>query len=417
MSLSNFPIEIDTFKQFVDITTADVFTMMRYKTLREKTSLTPTEQSELISLVTQLSNKLITASDINKITDSIVALQRFTKDNVDQYFKDAQESALLEFDAMLSKFTYRGEYNPTTQYYRMNMVKSSGHLYFCIQDALNKAPTNTDYWIKIAEKGDKGDPGLGLRFTGLFDINRAYNENDAVAYNSEEGYAIYYCLTPCIGVAPTNTDYWAVFMSVAQMSSIIGNMDELETENKSSIVNAINEVVTLALSKANEEHNHVVEDITNFPELANVALSGDYEDLNNTPTIPTVINNLTSEDTTEALSAAQGKILKDEITSHKAENATLNQLGHVNHAVLTATLDTSWSGSSAPYTKTISVSGILSTDVPFIDIVMSGTYATDTARQEAWGYIYRAVTGADSITFYATDKPTVDLPIQIKVVR
>ena len=106
-----------------------------------------------------------------------------------------------------------------------------------------------------------------------------------------------------------------------------------------------------------------------------------------------------------------------ELAAHKAENATLNQLGHVNHAVLTATLDTSWSGSSAPYTKTISVSGILSTDVPFIDIVMSGTYATDTARQEAWGYIYRAVTANGSITFYATDKPTVSLPLQIKVVR
>ncbi len=109
--------------------------------------------------------------------------------------------------------------------------------------------------------------------------------------------------------------------------------------------------------------------------------------------------------------------IEGEVDSHKAENATLNQLGHVNHAVLTATLDTSWSGSSAPYTKTISASGILSTDVPFIDIVMSGIYATDTARQEAWGYIYRAVTADNDITFYATDKPTVSLPLQIKVVR
>lgn len=117
--------------------------------------------------------------------------------------------------------------------------------------------------------------------------------------------------------------------------------------------------------------------------------------------------------------ATKGEVeqVSDELTSHKAENATLNQLGHVNHAVLTATLDTSWSGSSAPYTKTISVSGILSTDVPFIDIVMSGTYATDTARQEAWGCIYRAVTADNAITFYATDKPTVNLPLQIKVVR
>ena len=109
--------------------------------------------------------------------------------------------------------------------------------------------------------------------------------------------------------------------------------------------------------------------------------------------------------------------LKDEIDSHKAEKANLSTLGHVNHAVLTATLNTTWSGSSAPYSKTVSVSGILATDTPIVDVVMSGTYSTDEARAEAWGYIYRAVTAKGSITFYATEKPTVSLPIQIKVVR
>jgi len=109
--------------------------------------------------------------------------------------------------------------------------------------------------------------------------------------------------------------------------------------------------------------------------------------------------------------------LKDEIDSHLAEKANLSVLGHVNHAVLTATLDTTWSGTSAPYSKTVTVSGILATDTPIIDVVMSGTYSTDEARIEAWGYIYRAVTDNDSITFYATEKPTVSLPIQIKVVR
>lgn len=114
---------------------------------------------------------------------------------------------------------------------------------------------------------------------------------------------------------------------------------------------------------------------------------------------------------------ANGKTLQNDRDSHLAEKANLSVLGHVNHAVLTATLNTTWSGSSAPYTKTVSVNGILSTDTPIIDVVMSGTYSTDAARTEAWGYIYRAVTGANSITFYATDKPTVNLPIQIRVVR
>lgn len=85
---------------------------------------------------------------------------------------------------------------------------------------------------------------------------------------------------------------------------------------------------------------------------------------------------------------------------------------HIN-----VTLDTSWVGSAAPYSNSVTVTGILETDTPIIDVVMSGTYSTDEARIEAWGYIYRAVTANGSITFYAIEKPTVSLPIQIKVVR
>jgi len=86
--------------------------------------------------------------------------------------------------------------------------------------------------------------------------------------------------------------------------------------------------------------------------------------------------------------------------------------------VYTATIQAAnWSGSEAPFSQSVSVSGILSTDTPIIDVVMSGTYGTDIERSSQWNYVYRAVTGANSITFYAKTKPTIDLPIQIKVVR
>ena len=114
---------------------------------------------------------------------------------------------------------------------------------------------------------------------------------------------------------------------------------------------------------------------------------------------------------------AEVDAVQSNLDSHKAENATLSALGHVKHGIINVTLDTTWSGTSAPFSKTVTVSGILATDTPIIDIVMSGTYSTDEARIEAWGYIYRAVTANGSITFYATEKPTVSLPIQIKVVR
>lgn len=118
---------------------------------------------------------------------------------------------------------------------------------------------------------------------------------------------------------------------------------------------------------------------------------------------------------TEDNKSVQQKI--DDFTSHLAKNATLSEKGHVNHGIYNVTLDTTWSGSSAPFSKTQTVTGILATDTPIVDVVMSGTYATDEARQEAWSNIYRITTANNSITLYAKEKPTVNLPIQLKVVR
>ena len=83
----------------------------------------------------------------------------------------------------------------------------------------------------------------------------------------------------------------------------------------------------------------------------------------------------------------------------------------------TGTLSTSWTGSAAPYTQAVTVSGILSTDRPILDMVCSGTYATDQSREEGWLNIYRAVTAANKITFYAHEKPTVSIPFYAQVTR
>jgi hypothetical protein len=103
---------------------------------------------------------------------------------------------------------------------------------------------------------------------------------------------------------------------------------------------------------------------------------------------------------------------------HAETRAAFGELGHVYHATLTATLNTDdWTGTEAPFAQIQEVSGILATDAPIVDVVLSGDWEVDEARLEAWGYIYRIVTSEDSITAYAREKPEVALPLQLKVVR
>jgi len=102
---------------------------------------------------------------------------------------------------------------------------------------------------------------------------------------------------------------------------------------------------------------------------------------------------------------------------------TLAEIGaapasHSHQVTLTATLNTSgWMGIEAPFAQIQQVSGILATDVPIVDVVLSGDWGVDEARLEAWGYIYRITTSNNSITVYAREKPEVALPLQLKVVR
>jgi hypothetical protein len=65
------------------------------------------------------------------------------------------------------------------------------------------------------------------------------------------------------------------------------------------------------------------------------------------------------------------------------------------------------------------VSGVLSTDKPLIDIDLSSVAFGDVeAKQTEYAKIYRvAATDDDEITFYALEAPTEELVINIKVVR
>ena len=92
--------------------------------------------------------------------------------------------------------------------------------------------------------------------------------------------------------------------------------------------------------------------------------------------------------------------------------------GKATAALYTLTLPSSgWTGDAAPYTQEVTVTGITAADTPLVDIVQTGTEDTDEPMREAWGVVTRIVTGAGKITAYASEKPTVDVPIQLKVVK
>jgi hypothetical protein len=116
---------------------------------------------------------------------------------------------------------------------------------------------------------------------------------------------------------------------------------------------------------------------------------------------------------------ADNKYMTPERTAQAIAELTPAETGLANVVYLTTTIATgNWSGTD-PVTAVKTVSGVLSTDKPLIDIDLSAVAFADVEdKQTEYAKIYRvAATDDDEITFYALEAPTEELVIQIKVVR
>lgn len=75
-----------------------------------------------------------------------------------------------------------------------------------------------------------------------------------------------------------------------------------------------------------------------------------------------------------------------------------------------------WIGSAAPYSQTVDVAGILSTDTPVLVKALSGTEteAVVKAYNKAFGFIFAGETGTGTVTFKTYKKPVTDLTVGLK---
>ena len=125
-------------------------------------------------------------------------------DNEDQRIED--ENDRLERH---ENFIHKGEYDETETYKPYNIVEHKGSSYKCIQEATGIGPENEDYWTLMSQKGDSG---LGLTFRGEWDPSVEYFVDDAVSHQG----VMYHCIEDHSDAEPPNTSYWEEIFSASQ---------------------------------------------------------------------------------------------------------------------------------------------------------------------------------------------------------
>lgn len=106
----------------------------------------------------------------------------------------------------------------------------------------------------------------------------------------------------------------------------------------------------------------------------------------------------------------------NEIVTRNNVNRRLDEIEEMLKSY-TVNIPVNWSGSSAPYTQTVSLEGIKSTDSTIADISLSDTTSTALSELDAWGCISKITTNEGSITITCLErKPEISFNIQLKVV-
>lgn len=204
LALTNFPNTPDSFVSMLNMLASDGTLVTQYQTAM-KNGDTATAQTILAS-IPNASQKIITAEKLNKYSDAIVALERFWVTDIEPYIDTKQ----TEWENTIDLFSYIGEYSPSTQYQKNNLVDYTVSglklIYICTAlPPVGTVPNNTSYWRALTVQGVKGDSGVGLSFVFEWSALTAYSVQNVVSYEN----ALWGCIVPNTNQAPSEvSSYW-----------------------------------------------------------------------------------------------------------------------------------------------------------------------------------------------------------------
>ena len=171
----------------------------------------------------------------------------------------------------------------------------------------------------------------------------------------------------------------------------IGAVPSFRTINSKPLISDI-ELSCADIGAATENHNHNFNSITEKP----TSLEG-YGIADAVPVSRTI----------------NGENLSQNIS------LTANDLGAATIVKFTTNISTNWvDGGNGSYLQTVDIAGILATDTPIVDLILSDVLEDSKAQIAAWNCISRIKTADGSITLYCfEEKPTVAINVQLLCVR
>ena len=210
LPLTNFPSNIDTFTTWLNIVASDGVLIQQYQDAIQAGNTTLANQ--ILTQIPQVTQKIITATDLNKLSQAMLAIERFYLTDIEPYIETQQQSWLTA----IQQFSYKGVWQNGTSYVVNNMVSytvSGLNLIYIATSTppVGTAPTNTQYWRVLTIQGQPGSSGDGLSYRQEWNSSTTYSTNDAATYDG----AVWMALQSSQNRLPDSSpQYWRLIMNL-----------------------------------------------------------------------------------------------------------------------------------------------------------------------------------------------------------
>lgn len=209
LPLTQFPSNgIDIFPNYQNITPADGNLIAQYMEAMNQGNQVLANQ--ILAQIPNATQKIIKATDLNKVMQAVLATERFFKDDIYDYILEQQEN----WQEIINQFAYVGTYSSGNTYNKYNMVDytvSGVKLLYIATNTVPVAtpPTSTNYWRVLTIQGTEGEAGQGLSYRQEWQPSVQYDVNQAVTYSG----VLWMALQPNLGIEPgTNDEIWKKVM-------------------------------------------------------------------------------------------------------------------------------------------------------------------------------------------------------------
>lgn len=210
LSLTNFPNSLDQFTTFLNIVSSDGPLIGQYQSAMQNGDITLANQ--ILTQIPQATQKIITAVDLNTLSQAMLAIERFYLNDIEPYIDDLHQSWLNT----IQQFSYKGVWQSGTSYVTNNLVSytTSGlnFVYIALSNVpIGISPTNQTYWRLLTIQGQQGASGEGLSYRQEWNSSTQYATNDAVTCDG----ALWMALQASQNRLPdTNPQYWQLVMNL-----------------------------------------------------------------------------------------------------------------------------------------------------------------------------------------------------------